>query len=114
MGDIVPQRWRAYDKPLATIYKTHTLEGFIKVEDSGVKSWKTEPVWNVGDARIVASGSASPGSDAKDAGWMPSKRFAEAWLAFEKEREHPITSLEWSSPKTVGKTAKTLVGEISR
>jgi len=94
IGDVVTQRWHAYDKPLASVKKAQAWEGFIKVEDSGVRSRKTEPVWNVKDAWIVASGSASPVSDAKDAGWLPSKRFAEAWLAFEKQREHPITPLE--------------------
>lgn len=94
LEDVVAQRWNANDKPLATIDKTHAWEGFIKTEDSGVKSWKTEPVWNVSDAWIVTTGRASPGPNARDSGWLPSKRFAEAWLVFEKEREHPITPLE--------------------
>jgi hypothetical protein len=67
--------------------------GFIRTETGNVKDdWK-EPVWNVADAWIKPLASSAP-SGAKDAGWMPSKRFAEAWLAFEKEREHPITPLE--------------------
>jgi hypothetical protein len=67
--------------------------GFIRTETGKVRDdWK-EPVWNVADAWIKPLTSAAP-SGAKDAGWMPSKRFAEAWLAFEKEREHSITPLE--------------------
>jgi len=67
--------------------------GFVIPSDSGVHDdWK-ESVWNVADAWIGQSRHGVP-EDAKDAGWMPSKRFAEAWLAFEKQREHPITPLE--------------------
>lgn len=67
--------------------------GFITISDGGVHDdWK-EPVWNVADAWIAPSRHGVP-EDAKDAGWMPSKRFAKAWLAFEKEREHRITPLE--------------------
>lgn len=67
--------------------------GFVITSDSGIHDdWK-EPVWNVTDAWIGQSRQGVP-EDAKEAGWMPSKRFAEAWLAFEREREHPITPLE--------------------
>lgn len=67
--------------------------GFVKMSDSGVRDdWK-ESVRNVADAWIGQSRHGVP-EDAKDAGWMPSKRFAEAWLAFEREREHAITPLE--------------------
>lgn len=44
-------------------------------------------------AWIEPSGSTVP-KGAQNAGWLPSKRFAEAWLAFEKAREHPVTPLE--------------------
>jgi hypothetical protein len=33
-------------------------------------------------------------ANAQHAGWLPSKRFAEAWLTFERQPEHPITPLE--------------------
>jgi len=68
-------------------------QGFIKTEDSDVRDdWKA-PVWNVVQAWIEPPGSSAP-QTAKTAGWMPSKRFAEAWLAFEMQQHHPITPLE--------------------
>jgi len=93
LDDVVRQRLSATHKPLGTIDGNHAWEGFIKTEDSGVRSWKTEPVWNIADAWIAPRGSAAR-AGAQDAGWLPSKRFAESWLAFEKTREHPITPLE--------------------
>jgi hypothetical protein len=66
---------------------------YIRTSDSGVKDEWKEPVWNVTEAWIAPPHSTAP-DGAQDAGWMPSKGFAEAWLAFEKERSHPITPLE--------------------
>jgi hypothetical protein len=54
--------------------------------------WK-ESVWHVTQAWAIPPHSSAP-SSAQDAGWMPSKRFAEAWLGFENEPNHPITPLE--------------------
>jgi hypothetical protein len=72
---------------------THAWQGFIELENSGViDSWK-EPVRNVVGAWTKPYGTDVPTST-QDAGWLPSKRFAEAWLTFEKTREHPITRLE--------------------
>jgi dienelactone hydrolase len=93
LDDVVSQRLSPTDKPLRTADGTHAWEGFIKTEDSGVRSWKTEPVWNVADAWIAPRGRAAP-AGVQAAGWLSSKRFAEGWLAFEKTREHPITPLE--------------------
>lgn len=68
------------------------LRGFIKTEDSNVRDdWK-EPVWNIVEALVKPSRALPEGM--RDAGWMPSKRFAEEWLSFEKEQRHPITPLE--------------------
>jgi dienelactone hydrolase len=93
LEDVVNQKRPGGDKPLATSDRNHAWRGFIKTEDSGVRSSKTEPVWNVTDAWIEPPGNSAP-ADTMDAGWLPSKRFAKAWLAFEREREHPITQLE--------------------
>jgi len=80
-------------QPAATFEESTFWRGYITKSDSGVKDdWK-EPVWNVGVARITPPHSSAQ-ANAQDAGWMPSKSFAEAWLAFEKERTHPITPLE--------------------
>jgi hypothetical protein len=66
--------------------------GFIKAEDGDVRDdWK-EPVWNVVEALVKPSRVVPEGM--RDAGWMPSRSFAEAWLSFEKEQRHPITPLE--------------------
>jgi hypothetical protein len=67
--------------------------GFVKPEEGGVKSFQTEPVWNVADAWIARRGSAAP-PGTRDAGWMPSIRFAQQWLKFEKTAEHSTTPLE--------------------
>ncbi len=92
LDDLFNEGRPAADEPLAAIEKKHSWEGFIKTEDSRVKAWN-EPVWNVTDAWIEPFGSATP-KGSQDAGWLPSKRFAQAWLAFEKAQEHPITPLE--------------------
>jgi dienelactone hydrolase len=93
LDDVINQGLSSKDNSPRAIDRTHAWKGFIKTEDSGVKSWRTEPVWNVADAWIKPYGDPAP-SGAQDVGWLPSKRFADAWLAFEKAREHPITPLE--------------------
>jgi dienelactone hydrolase len=93
LADVIAQRAPSADKPLLPIDREQAWQGFIRVEVSSVKDdWKV-PVWNAADAWIGSFGSTVP-NGAQDAGWLPSKRFAEAWLAFEKAREHPITPLE--------------------
>jgi hypothetical protein len=92
LAEVVDWQNSVTNKPAAR-NGADSWRGFIATSDAGVKDdWK-EPVWNVVDAWIGSADHTAP-EDAKDAGWMPSKRFAEAWLAFEKEREHPITPLE--------------------
>ena len=93
LNDVVNQRQPSKDKTPAAIDWRNSWEGFIKTEDSSVRSWKTQPVWNVAEAWIKRKGESAP-PGAQDAGWLPSERFADAWLAFEKKREHPITPLE--------------------
>jgi hypothetical protein len=93
LENVVQQRLAQPGKSPQAIARKEAWEGFLRVEDSGVRTWKTEPVWNVAEAWIEPSGKGAQ-ADAKSAGWLPSKRFAEAWLAFEKQREHPITPLE--------------------
>jgi dienelactone hydrolase len=94
LEDVIEQQApTAAAKARAPIDRKHAWLGFIQLENSGVlDSWK-EPVWNVVEAWIKPYGS-NPPAGVRDAGWLPSKRFAEAWLAFEKTREHPITRLE--------------------
>jgi hypothetical protein len=99
--EVIAQLQTTGAKPLATVDKVHAWRGFIKVEDSGVRACsptcpdpsKKETVWNVTDAWIEPSGKNGP-EGAKDAGWLPSKRFAEAWLAFVKEKNHPVEPSE--------------------
>jgi dienelactone hydrolase len=81
-------------KSLASIDESSGWEGFIRTQVSAVRDSWNEPVWNVSEAWMVHHGKLPPGRDVQDAGWLPSKRFAEAWLAFEKQPDHPITPLE--------------------
>jgi hypothetical protein len=92
LEDVVEQRLSTNSKPLRAIDIDGAWRGFIKLEDSGIRAFQ-QPVWNVADAWIVSGGSHAP-AEGEDAGWLPSKRFAERWLAFEKTRTHPITPLE--------------------
>jgi hypothetical protein len=95
LGDVVRQRRpTAAQKPLASITETHGWEGFIKTQVSAVKDQWKEPVWNVSEAWIEPHCKQSLVDNTLDTGWLPSKRFAEAWLAFERQPEHPITPLE--------------------
>jgi predicted esterase len=93
LEDVVDQRLSTNSKILKAIDPSGAWRGFIKPEDSGVRSFQTEPVWNVTDAWIVPGNSPAP-AGAQDAGWLPSKRFAKYWLAFQKTRKHPIMPLE--------------------
>jgi dienelactone hydrolase len=93
LADVIQLPLPGANKQYARNNSKDLWRGFIRTEIGNVKDDWREPVWNVADAWIKSRASTAP-SGAKDAGWMPSKRFAEAWLAFEKEREHPITPLE--------------------
>jgi len=94
LEDVIEQRSpSATTKQLLPIDRRKAWQGFIELENSGVMDGWKEPVWNVVDAWTKPYGSSVPTST-QDAGWLPSKRFAEAWLTFEKTREHPITRLE--------------------
>jgi hypothetical protein len=93
LSDVLEQEQDSVTKSPATINRKQAWQGFIQLRSSEVQDeWKT-PVWNVVEAWIKPYGSAMP-TGTKDAGWLPSKRFAEAWLAFEKADEHPISPLE--------------------
>jgi dienelactone hydrolase len=93
LADIAELQIAPATQSLVRIDRKQAWQGFIRVEVSSVKDdWK-EPVWNVVEAWTKPYGSHAP-KGAQDAGWLPSKRFAEAWLTFEKAREHPITPLE--------------------
>ena len=84
----------AAQKSLARVDESKGWDGFIRIQMSALRdSWK-DPVWNVSEAWIEPYGKRPSVSDIKDAGWLPSKRFAESWLQFEKQPEHPITPLE--------------------
>ncbi|HKW17169.1 MAG TPA: hypothetical protein VJO35_06660 [Terriglobales bacterium] len=84
----------AAQKSLATIDESNGWEGFIQSQTSEVRDTWKEPVWNASDAWIERHGEHPSAPDVQDAGWLPSRRFAEAWLEFEKQPEHPITPLE--------------------
>ena len=73
----------AATKTRAPIDRRHAWLGFIQLESGVVLDSSKEPVWNVVDAWIKPDGSNAPAS-ARNVGWLLSKRFAEAWLTFEK------------------------------
>ena len=94
LEDVIEQQTSsATTKSLVPIDRSHAWQGFIELESSGVMDGWKEPVSNVVHAWTKPYGSNAP-TGAQDAGWLPSKRFAEAWLTFEKARDHPITPLE--------------------
>lgn len=98
--------------PLHAIDQKQSWIGWQEVEDSGTKDhWHTK-VWNVSTAKASFLREESPNGSTQEillsnvgdenvppagelvASWLPSSRFAHAWLAFEEAREHPITPLE--------------------
>ena len=93
LEEVVDQRLPTNSKQLKAIDSSEAWRGFITTEDSGVKSFQTDPIWNVTEAWIVPDKSPGP-AGAQDAGWLPSKRFAQGWLAFQRTQDHPITPLE--------------------
>jgi dienelactone hydrolase len=94
LADVTGRAAPAAKKSVAAINEAHGWEGFIKAQMSTVKDQWKEPVWNVSKAWIEPHGKHPPSADAQDAGWLPSKRFAKVWLAFEEQPQHPITPLE--------------------
>jgi hypothetical protein len=94
LDDVIRQRSpTAANKALAAVDEKRGFVGFLKTEDSGVKDDWHAVVWNAAEASIERSGHpVAPGM--LDSGWLPSRKFARAWLDFEKQREHPITPLE--------------------
>jgi hypothetical protein len=100
------------DLALLAVDQKQAWIGRLKVEDSGVKDhWGTKN-WNVSSAEAEpAKEKSAEGTPAEillsntldanvpSAGrlvtsWLPSRAFANSWLAFERTREHPITPLE--------------------
>jgi len=78
----------------STIPHTHGWEGFVKTQVSSVNdAWK-ESVSNVSEALIELHGKHPDAANVQDAGWLPTKRFAKAWLAFEQQPQHQILPLE--------------------
>ena len=95
LGDVIRQRRpTAAQNALASVTETHGWEAFIKTQVGAVTDQWKEPVWNVSEAWIEPHGKHPPVEDARDAGWLPSKHFAEVWLEFQRQPEHPITPLE--------------------
>jgi hypothetical protein len=97
---------------LRPVHQEQEWVGRLEVEDSGVQdTWKTKS-WNVSSAeaepaseKIPDKGLAEiilvntndpevPSSGRLVMSWLPSKAFVNAWLQFERAREHPITPLE--------------------
>jgi dienelactone hydrolase len=94
LSDVVRQRRpEAGDIPLVKIDKGHGWFGFIRIQNTSAEDGWHEPVWNVVD-EWIGSPAYTPPSGARPAGWLPSRRFADAWRVFESEREHLITPLE--------------------
>jgi hypothetical protein len=95
LDDVFQQRAPvAANKSLAKIDEKRGWEGFIRSQKSEVKDTWKEPVWSVSDAWAERYGKPSPVASTQDAGWLPSKRFAQAWLAFQKQLQHSIIPLE--------------------
>jgi dienelactone hydrolase len=95
LTDVVRKRApTAMHKSLVNINEAKAWEGFIETQPSSVRDTWKETVWNVSDAWIAHHGRGAPKSGSLDAGWLPSKRFAEAWLAFEHQPSHPVIPLE--------------------
>jgi hypothetical protein len=85
LADVIAQQTPLRTNHWCLLTGSNHGKGFIQVEASSVKGDWGEPVWNAGDAWIEPSAGTVP-KGAQNAGWLPSKRFAEAWLAFEKTR----------------------------
>lgn len=97
---------------LCAIHQEQEWVGTLDVEDSGIKDdWKTKS-WNVSSADaepasdklvsgavpeiLLASTNDSevPSSGRLVMSWLPSKALVNAWLEFQRAREHPIKPLE--------------------
>jgi hypothetical protein len=100
------------ESPLRSVNQKQDWIGRLKVEDSGVKDhWQTK-TWNVRSVEAepptekIEDGSIPeillsntndmnvPSNGKLVTSWLPSKAFANSWLAFEQTKEHPITPLE--------------------
>ena len=97
---------------LRPVHQEQEWIGRLEVEDSGGKDhWKTKS-WNVSSAEAEPASQKIPDTGAPEivlantndpevpssgrlvSSWLPSEAFVNAWLEFERAREHPITPLE--------------------
>jgi hypothetical protein len=92
LDQIIALRQPSSTKPLRKIDDNLGWVGYIRACLSDVHDTWGAPTWNVCDASIQPAGRAGP-AGLELAGWLPSRRLANDWLAFIKQPTHPTTSL---------------------
>lgn len=65
--------------------------GFIHLCDTAQRDGKAQPLWYVCSASVQPTDHAAP-SDQQVAGWFPTRKLAQDWLAFIQQQQHPANS----------------------
>jgi dienelactone hydrolase len=91
LNEIIRLRNPSAAKPLQKINDKRGWLGYIRPCPSDVRDGWDNPTWDACDAIIQQVGRGAP-NDYLPAGWLPSRRFANEWLAFIKQPTHPTAS----------------------
>ncbi len=89
---IIALRRPSPTRPLRTIDDRRGWFGFIRPCQASVHDAWHAPTWDVCDASVQPAGQAPP-AGMIPAGWLPSHRLANEWLAFIRQPTHPVSSL---------------------
>lgn len=92
LDQIIELRRPSPTKPLRKIDDSRGWVGYIRTCSSDVRDGWGTSTWDVCDASVQPIGRAAP-ADKVPAGWLPSHRLADDWLALIKQTTHPTTSL---------------------
>jgi len=92
LDQILELRRPSPTQPLRKIDVSRGWAGYIRTCQAKVRdSWDT-PTWDVCEASVQPVGRPAPANQIP-AGWLPSERLANDWLALIRQPTHPTTSL---------------------
>jgi hypothetical protein len=90
LGDVVSLRQPKPDKPLRQIPLKGWFGAMRPCDVISHDHWG-EPLWNVCSASVQTIGRNAP-TGFQIAGWLPTKEFAQHWLSYIQQQEHPANS----------------------
>jgi len=92
LEQIVELRRPSATQSLRKIDVSRGWAGYIRTCQAEVHDTWGTPTWDVCDASVQPVGKAAPANKIP-AGWLPSERLANDWLALIRQPTHPLTSM---------------------